>query len=187
MKRRTKTASVDQRGERVELGLDAVAERAPGHRRQGRHGAEVVEGDLEVVEAEDEADTRNAPSTAGQMLGSVTSQKVRSGPRAEHHRRLVEAPVVAGELGEHHQEREGQAIGGVGEDRRGDVAGQAQDVAVEHQRRDADQHLARRTAARRRSRSAARGGGRGSAGCRSRPRSRTAPRARRCRARSRGC
>jgi hypothetical protein len=47
---------VDQSGQRVELGLDAVAERAPGDRRQRRHDAQVVERDLEIVEAKDERD-----------------------------------------------------------------------------------------------------------------------------------
>ena len=75
------------------------------------------------------------------MFGSVTSQEGAQRASAEHHRRLVEAPVIAHQLGEDHQERERQAVGGVGGDRRRQIAGEPQDVAIERQRRDADQDL----------------------------------------------
>ena len=140
MKRRTKTARLTRVASAKSSGL--MPWRRVPQATVGRvgHGAEVVEGDLEIVEAEDEAHEEGAEH-GWPDVGERHLEEAAKGPRAEDHRGLVEAPVVADQLGQDHEEGEGEAIGRVGEDRGCEVAGQAQDVAVEHERRDADQDL----------------------------------------------
>ena len=68
---------------------------------------------------------RKAPKSEGQIVGSVTSKKQRSGLAPKTHGGVVHVPVVADQLGEDDQEGEGGALDRVGGDGRIDVAGEA--------------------------------------------------------------
>src|SRR5262245_53433345 len=54
---------VNECGQGKELRAKAEAQGAPGNRRQGGNGAEVVERDLQVVEGQDEADEEGPEQT----------------------------------------------------------------------------------------------------------------------------
>ena len=174
-KKLTSAASANSSGPKSE------AQRAPGHRRQGRDGAQIVERDLEIVERQDEADEDRRPAATGQIVGSVISQKQRQRPRAEHHRRVVHVPVVAHQLRQDDEEPERGALHRVGRHRGVEIAGQAEHPRVEGEDGNADQQVGHEQGRDEQEQHQRRAGASGSAARRSRrpwPAASTAPRCR---------
>src|SRR6478672_2946643 len=122
--------AVDQRGQSEELRPQPEAQRPPGDRGQGRYGAQVVEGDLQIVEGQDEADEIGAEKRGPDRRQSDLDEAA-PGLGAEHHGGIVHVPVIADQLGEDDQEAEGGALYRIGGHGREQIARQAQDPGVE--------------------------------------------------------